>query len=287
MPACKPSAQAVIPGSLNAERKDKALAVLALCGTCGDDGNVLIDHRFRGPARSGNGGYTSGLLAAAVQERSPATPVTVTLRTPPPLDTDLALTMADSDAELRDKEGTLVATAQPGSLGDAPAPVDPDIAGAVTLDYRGLAHHPFPTCFTCGPDRDPGDGLRLFPGAVPGRERTVATLWEPQPALPQVPGAETVTEPVVWAALDCPGAWSVEFASGRPIVLGQMTALIKRLPRIGEQCVVVGECHTTQGRKSFTGTALYGEHGDLLGHASAVWLTIDPDAFNTLKRPSR
>ena len=33
----------------------------------------------------------------------------------------------------------------------------------------GLTSHPFPTCFACGTDREPGDGLRIFPGPVAGR----------------------------------------------------------------------------------------------------------------------
>ena len=44
----------------------------------------MIDSRFRGPAASGNGGYTCGLVAACV-----GNPAEVTLRLPPPLERPL------------------------------------------------------------------------------------------------------------------------------------------------------------------------------------------------------
>ena len=43
---------------------------------------LVVPHRFRGPARSGNGGWTAGVLAAYLPGDGP---VTVTLRRPPPL----------------------------------------------------------------------------------------------------------------------------------------------------------------------------------------------------------
>ena len=36
----------------------------------------------------------------------------------------------------------------------------------IMASYAGLVSHPFPTCFSCGVGRDPGDGLRIFPGRV-------------------------------------------------------------------------------------------------------------------------
>ena len=42
--------------------------------------------------------------------------------------------------------------------------------------YVGHRRHNFPSCFVCGPERAPGDGLRDFPGD--GR-RQVAATWTP------------------------------------------------------------------------------------------------------------
>ena len=55
---------------------------------------LVIPARFNGPARSGNGGFVSGSLAEVVPDALHRA-VEVTLRRPPPLDTDLAVTTED------------------------------------------------------------------------------------------------------------------------------------------------------------------------------------------------
>ena len=47
--------------------------------------DLVVPARFNGPARSGNGGYVAGSLAARVPDAADR-PVEVTLRRPPPLD---------------------------------------------------------------------------------------------------------------------------------------------------------------------------------------------------------
>lgn len=232
---------------------------------------ITLAARFRGPSRSGNGGYTAGLLADAVG----APVVTVTLRRPPPLDTALELT-ADGDETHLSDAGTPVATARPGELTLQPAPpVAYDVAVEAAKSYPGFAEHPFPGCFTCGPDRAVGDGLRLFPGPVAGMDGTVATPWIPDP------GFGTVSTPLVWAALDCPGGWSLDLV-GRAMVLGRMTATVLAAPRLGEECVVVGRNHGVDGRKGFTSSALYAGDGRLLARAEAIWIAVDPAVINAL-----
>lgn len=132
--------------------------------------NVTIGRRFTGPPNSGNGGYTAGTLALAARgidpSYGPEHAVTVTLRTPPPLEVPMDVEQADDAVTLRDGD-VLVAEARPGRLSYDPVPPVP-FARALDLQstYAGLEHHPFPTCFTCGTDREPGDGLRLFPGLL-------------------------------------------------------------------------------------------------------------------------
>jgi len=46
---------------------------------------VTIARQFNGPPESGNGGWVSGLIAAARLEQEPAEPVSARLRMPPPL----------------------------------------------------------------------------------------------------------------------------------------------------------------------------------------------------------
>jgi hypothetical protein len=50
---------------------------------------LSIDRRFCGPAGSGNGGYTAGRLAALIGD-----PAEITLRRPPPLETEMKIERA-------------------------------------------------------------------------------------------------------------------------------------------------------------------------------------------------
>ncbi|WP_308209830.1 hypothetical protein [Actinomadura madurae] len=161
---------------------------------------MIIDRRFHGPEGSGNGGYVAGRLAGRV----PIDTVTVTLRQPPPLETELTVTVEDErghSARLWDGE-RLIAEALAGAIVVPPiAPVPFEDALVAAEKYRAAENHPFPGCFVCGPDRAPGDGLRLEPGPV--GEGTVAAPWVPE---------RTPERELVWAALDCPGGWSFDVA---------------------------------------------------------------------------
>ncbi len=131
------------------------------------------------------------------------------------------------------------------------------------------SRHAYPTCFTCGPHRAEGDGLRVFPGptAWPG---VVAWQWIPHESVSD--GTGTVDERVVWAALDCPGAIAVGFPKRGETVLGRLAAHVDRVPRRGERCVVVAWPLGEDGRKLFAGTAVYGGDGRVLGAARATWI---------------
>lgn len=226
---------------------------------------LTIDHRYRGPADSGNGGYVCGLLAEHAGAVVGGSGAVVTLRSPPPLATPLAV-VADGDGSVRLVQGeTLVAEAARSRLEvDAVPPVDVERAQAAAEHFAGLTAHPFPECFVCGPDRDPGDGLRLFPGRL-GDGRT-ACVWT---VAADVAGRAEV----VWATLDCPGGWSAEI-EGRPMVLGRLTAAVTAVPGAGETCVVMGQLLGGEGRKTWTASTVYGADGRELGRAHATWISI-------------
>jgi hypothetical protein len=131
--------------------------------------------------------------------------------------------------------------------------------------YEGLADHPFPTCFSCGTARTPGDGLCLRPGPLADGTGRYATTWTPDEA----------DVPLVWAALDCPGGWSAGIA-GRPMVLGTMTARVHALPETGEPHVVLAWQRGSQGRRHLSGTALLSPSGEVLARAEATWVAVDP-----------
>jgi hypothetical protein len=217
--------------------------------------NFRIPARFGGPDGSANGGYAAGRIAAYVD--APA--VEVTLRAPPPLERPLAV-RPDGDGVRVLHGDLLVAEARPGELDVEPPRVSPDEALAATGRYTGFEAHEFPRCFVCGPLREPGDGLRIFPGVV--RPGLVAAPWT----------AREVAREIVWAAIDCPGA----FATGAPgrggAVLGRMTARVDRLPSEGEACVALGWSLGGNGRKLDAATALLGADGRPCAVARQVWI---------------
>jgi len=164
------------------------------------------------------------------------------------------------------------------------SPVPAEEAKAAEASYAGLVSHPFPSCFTCGVERAPGDGLRIFPGLVSKDPQRVAATWTPHQSVVEdyhayhddVPRASL---PVTWAALDCVGGWAGDL-NDRLMVLGRMTTQVDALPAIGEPHVVVGEKRDSQGRKTFTSSALYDASGDLVARAEHIWIAVDPAKFN-------
>jgi hypothetical protein len=165
------------------------------------------------------------------------------------------------------------------------APVAADEARAAEATYPGLNGHPFPECFACGTGRDPGDGLRIFPGQVSDQDGLVraASTWTPDESLSEdwheYAGAERrASLPVTWAALDCVGAWAADMAE-RTMVLGRMTTRVASLPVVGEEHVVVGLARGADGRKHHTSASIYDSRGDLVGVAEHVWISVDPGVF--------
>jgi hypothetical protein len=218
---------------------------------------MIIPARFNGPPGSGNGGYTAGLVAA----RLGGSAVEVTLRRPPPLDRPLAVSADAETVQVHDGDA-LVASARTSAAErpDAVPPVSHAAAVEASAGYPGFTEHPFPTCFVCGPQRT--DGLGLFPGPLP--DGRTATPW-------RVPA--DVSVPLVWAALDCPGGWSV-LTQGRPYVLGRMTTYVDAVPEPGSDCVVTGRHVASEGRKATVLSTLYGPGGDVLALAAATWIAV-------------
>jgi hypothetical protein len=219
-------------------------------------GVIVIARRFRGPLTSANGGYAAGLLAEHVDV--PA--VEVTLRLPPPLERPLRIRPSGDGVVLLDGDA-VVAEAHPAQLELDPPRVTAAEAEAGRQHHVRLANEAFFECFSCGIRLD-GDGLEIHAGAVPGRDGVHATPWR----------ARDVSGPVVWAAIDCVGAYAVGAPGRGDSVLGRMTARIERLPRDGEECVVVGWPLGEDGRKLFAGTALLGADAEPLAAARQVWV---------------
>jgi hypothetical protein len=238
--------------------------------------SLVIAPRFCGPPESGNGGYTCGLIAAYLDG-----PVQVTLRRPPPLATAMTVEHA-GEGSVQVLDGVaLVAEGirRPDDLApELPGPVSDPEARAAGSRFRWLIHpeeHPFPACFVCGPDRAPGDGLRIFPGRLAGRALWAAP-WTPDLSVTDAGGR--VRPEVVWAALDCPSGIAAADAAGlaqdTAILLGRMTASLAVLPAAGDQCQVIAWPRGRDGRKLTAGSVLLGPGGTVLASATAVWLTV-------------
>jgi hypothetical protein len=157
----------------------------------------------------------------------------------------------------------------------APAVVSLDEALAVAGRARYYQDPVFPDCFVCGPTRRPGDGLRILPGPVTGRQLWAAP-WTPDPSVAGADG--TVRPEVVWAALDCPSGLAVAEAAGLPadtaILLGRMTASLAAPPRAGDRCRVLAWPGGRDGRKLAAASALLGPGGQVLAAARATWVTV-------------
>ena len=238
---------------------------------------LTIEPRFNGPPDSGNGGYTCGRIAHFVD----APGVEVTLRLPPPIGRPLRVERgADGGANLVDGDA-LVAEARPADItAEAPRPVDPTEAALSADDspFLDVANHPFPTCFVCGPKREPGDGLRIFAGPVAQRDLFGAP-WTPDASLADRDGI--LPPEVVWAALDCPTSapvandWQAE-GGFLPIVLARLAVRILARARAGEPHTIVSWPIELDGRKRHAGAALHTADGELVAVSRALWIELKP-----------
>lgn len=228
---------------------------------------LTIDPRFHGPPRSGNGGYVCGLAARHLQG-----PCSVRLKAPPPLATELRL-HSDADSARILQGDKLIAEARLAKLQlELPAPPEYNVAQQASQHFLGFSHHPFPSCFVCGPQRQPGDGLCLFPGPVSGSE-LIATTWQPDASLADADGI--VKPEFLWAALDCPGAFVLmPLPEGKGIVLGELIGDIVATARVGEAYVVCAWPIAREGKKYYAGTAVYTPEGALIACARATWIEI-------------
>jgi hypothetical protein len=233
--------------------------------------SLVIARRFCGPPNSGNGGYVCGRVAAHVPGAA-----AVRLKAPPPLDTPLAVVQTAAGVQLV-HDDRVIAEGRSADV-DLVAPAAPSFTDAerASRDYLGFTKHVFPTCFVCGPKRVVGDGLRIFPGPVASRD-VLAAPWTPDASLADGNGA--VRPEFVWAALDCTSAFPVlPVPDGRALVLGELTVRIERPLTPGQDAVVMGWAVASEGRKRFTGSAIYASQA-LVAVAKAIWIDVDARAF--------
>ena len=185
-----------------------------------------VPARFCGPPESGNGGWTSGHLAAlvAVTDGSPA--ASVRLRTPPPLDRAMAVRHGGA------RHGGGHGRRRAGRVG---------AAGRRARPRRRFPRPPPSPRPRPSPTATPAcTTTRSRPASPAASTATRATRCACAPARSTTAPAGTPlpgcrarsTGRMVWAALDCPGAGRPA-SGGRPMVLGTMTARVLAAARGG------------------------------------------------------
>lgn len=232
----------------------------------------VISSRFCGPPKSGNGGYVCGRVAALISGAA-----SVRLKAPPPLETELRIAQSESSTQLL-HGSSVIAEAKAATL-DLTPPRAPSFTEAeeAAKSCLGFTRHAFPRCFVCGPQRAVGDGLRIFPGPIESRS-LVAAPWIPDESLTN--GSVSVKPEFLWAVLDCTSAFAVlPISKGKAIVLGELCARIDGNLVPNEKCVVVGWPLQTDGRKRFSGSAVFSGLGHLVAVGRATWIEVPASAF--------
>jgi hypothetical protein len=234
---------------------------------------VTIPARFNGPPDSGNGGYTAGVVAAALGAAS----AEVTLKAPPPLERPLDVEHCGDSVVVRDGE-TVVALAAAATVDlEVPAPVAFGTATATAEHslFWDADRHPFPSCFVCGPLRRDGDGLRIFAGPT-GEGALCAAAWTPDPAMAGPDGR--LPDELIWAALDCPTSAPImndpDAPDYRPCVLARLAVRIDRPVVADERHVVLSWPLEVNGRKREAAAALYTADGELCAVSRALWIEL-------------
>ena len=235
---------------------------------------ITIDRRFLGPPKTANGGYACGIVAGLIGGMTE-----VTLRLPPPIDTPLDVRRHDDGrVALLDGE-SVVAEGLPTTVEiEIPEPVSFSDAEEAAKSFPWFERNPYKTCFVCGPDRNEGDGLRIFAGPVAERD-IVAAPWTPDASLSDGNGA--VRPEFVWSALDCPGAFAFIESADDLVLLGRLAARLIEPVQVSQRYVVIGWQLGSEGKKLYSGTALYSHNGTLHAFAKATWFKIETPRRST------
>ena len=232
---------------------------------------LTIPARFNGPPGSANGGYTCGRVAQVLG----AEEVEVSLRTPPPLERPLDVVRDGARVELRDGDTLVAEGGTTELLLEVPAALPRDeVADAEESGRQTWTEsHPFPGCVVCGPERDPGDGMRIFPAALSSRDGLYGACWTP--SRQDGDGDGRVLPELVWAALDCPTSAPVaNFGDGPPMVLASLAARLGCPVRVGEPHTILSWGLEVDGRKRRAAAALYDSDGILTCASRALWIEL-------------
>lgn len=230
---------------------------------------IRVDTWFQGPTGSGQGGWTAAALQAAIGQ-----PVSVAIRAPIPLETDLEIRHIGDTWELAavdDPTPVLIATPWTPDVPDT-APVSIDDAAEASTRFPLFDDHPVPVCFSCGLEHD---SMRVHAGElVDGRWAStwIAPSWAALPDGSTDPGA-------VWAAIDCCQAWFAGNAGGRRHSVTVQIAVDMLEPiRPGDTYALVawpGDYdHGWDGRKRGACGAVFTADGRCVARSRTFWVAL-------------
>jgi len=240
-------------------------------------GTLVIDRRLNGPRRSANGGFAAGLISRSVD----ADVVTVRLHKPVPLGREMNVVEEDGDG-IRVVDGArTIASAHRGALVATAPPEAPSYRDAVLAraahPLAGM-QHPLSDCFVCGPHRP--DGMHVTPGFVPGRPDLLAAPWV---VGADVSGAGMAHLAAVWGAIDCTSYPARALRGGELCLLGTMTAVVERRPRVGEKIVVYSWTRSHERRRYETSAAMVDATGAVVARADATWIALQGQRLHALR----
>ncbi|TGK07407.1 hypothetical protein EHO59_04705 [Leptospira semungkisensis] len=238
--------------------------------------NTILSRRFCGPPKTGNGGFTAGILVEAVGTNA----AEIRLLNPTPVETSIIMESEDGQrGAIYDNSKKPFATLKSIAEEDFPEyplPFIPDLEDAkkISAFYPGFTTHPFPTCFVCGPKREVHDGMRIFVGPAPeqvGFENLMVGHWLPDGTVASEDGS--VRDAAIWGALDCPGGFSAVLGEPQLIVLSKIRGKIIERPRVGEDYIVASWRLQKMSRAFKVMTAIFqSDSKRLLAIAEALWL---------------
>lgn len=245
---------------------------------------VRIAEKFRGPPKSGNGGYVSGIFAGAltggVHDLSGGRAVEVTLRAPIPLERSLTLHRSLDSLTVKDGETLIAEVAikmleltvpEPASWEQALAARSNSYSLPIEFNplFGAVRRGVHPICFCCGAELNETEGLQVYSAPVKDNAQ-VAAAWLPERSFADANGV--VSAEIIWTALDCPGQMAWRAIGVRTGMLGRLTARIEKRVNAGERCVVTGWTLGEERKKFFAGTALFNQRGELCAYAKAIWI---------------
>lgn len=233
---------------------------------------IRVPSWFQGPTGFGQGGWTAHQFVETIGQ-----PATVAIRSPIPLDTDMAISERADGWVLAPVESpdhiVLHATRWEPSFPDTD-PISLAVAAeaATRFPLKG-EQHPVPVCFSCGLE---SDSMKIHSGSLgDGRWATDWTVppWAVNPD-------RSVNEGAMWAAIDCAAAWYVGCEGGiRQGVTVQLAVEVLE-PLVPDETYAIvawrGDfAPDWDGRKRGAASQAFAADGRCVARSTSFWLAVE------------